>query len=76
MMLPELVNISEAKVHDSKGFERVVFPKDTIIIKDKGYWDFDVIKARINTKNTFVTRIKLKFLHIKCNNPLQENEFL
>ena len=58
MMLPNLVNITEAKLHDSKGFEEVVFPKDTIIIEDKGYWDFEVIKARIKAKNTFVTRIK------------------
>jgi len=58
MMLPTLVNISEANVHDSKGFEQVVFPKDTIIIEDKGYWDFDVIKARLKAQNTFVTRIK------------------
>jgi Transposase DDE domain/Domain of unknown function (DUF4372) len=47
MMLPNLVNISEAQVHDSKGFEQVVFPKGTIILEDKGYWDFSVIKARI-----------------------------
>lgn len=58
MMLPDLVNITEAKVHDSKGFEQVVFPKATIIIEDKGYWDFEVIKARIKANNTFVTRIK------------------
>ena len=58
MMLPNLVNISEAKVHDSKGFDQVVFPKGTIILEDKGYWDFDVIKARIKAENTFVTRIK------------------
>lgn len=58
MMLPNLVNISEAKIHDSKGFEHVVFPKDTIIIEDKGYWDFQVIKARLKAQNTFVTRIK------------------
>lgn len=58
IMLPELVNISEAKVHDSKGFDHVVFPKGTIIIEDKGYWDFGVIKARIQAKNIFVTRIK------------------
>ncbi len=58
MMLPELVNISEAKVHDSKGFEQVIFPKDTIIIEDKGYWDFEVIQSRIKAKNIFVTRIK------------------
>lgn len=58
MMLPDLVNITEAKVHDSKGFEQLVFPKGTIILEDKGYWDFDVIKARIKANNTFVTRIK------------------
>lgn len=58
MMLPNLVNISEAKVHDSKGFEQIVFPKGTIILEDKGYWDFSVIKARIKAENTFVTRIK------------------
>jgi hypothetical protein len=58
MMLPNLVCISEASVHDSKGFGEVVFPKGTIILEDKGYWDFSVIKARIKAENTFVTRIK------------------
>lgn len=58
LMLPNLVCIGEASVHDSKGFEQAVFAKDTIILEDKGYWDFDVIMARINAENTFVTRIK------------------
>lgn len=58
MMLPNLVCISEAAVHDSKGFEQVVFAKGTIIIEDKGYWDFGVIRDRIKADNTFVTRIK------------------
>ena len=58
MMLPNLVCIKEASVHDSKGFEEVVFPKGTIILEDKGYWDFSVIKARIKAENIFVTRIK------------------
>lgn len=58
LMLPNLVCIGEAQVHDSKGFEQVVFAKDTIIIEDKGYWDYDVIKARIKAQNVFVTRIK------------------
>ena len=58
MMLPTLVNISEAKIHDIKGFEQVIFPKGTIIIEDKGYWDFKVIKDRILAENVFVTRIK------------------
>jgi len=58
MMLPNLVNITEATVHDSKGFEQVVFEKGTVIIEDKGYWDFGVIRDRIKAENTFVTRIK------------------
>ncbi len=58
MMLPNLVNISEAAVHDRKGFEEVVFPKGTIIVEDKGYWDFSIIKSRIKANNDFVTRIK------------------
>lgn len=58
IMLPTLVNISEAKVSDHKGFEQVVFPKGAIIIEDKGYWDFEVMFARIKADNFFVTRIK------------------
>lgn len=58
MMMPNLVNIGEAATHDSKGFEQSVFPKDTIIIEDKGYWDFSVINDRIKADNDFVTRIK------------------
>ncbi len=57
-MLSSLVCIGEAQVNDSRGFEQVVFPKDTVILEDKGYWDFDVINARIKAQNTFVTRIK------------------
>ena len=58
MMLPNLVCIGEAKTSDSKGFEQVVFSKGTIIIEDKGYWDFSVMNARIKAFNVFVTRIK------------------
>lgn len=58
MMMPDLINISEAAVHDRKGFESVVFPKDTIIVEDKGYWDFKIIKARVLAENNIVTRIK------------------
>ena len=58
LMLPNLVNITEASTHDKKGFKQVIFPKGTIIIEDKGYWDFEVMKERIEAGNIFVTRIK------------------
>jgi|SRR6056297_132 len=58
MMMPNLVNIGEAATHDRNGFEQTVFQKNTIIIEDKGYWDFGIMKARIKAENDFVTRIK------------------
>ncbi len=57
-MLPDVVNISEAKKHDRHGFEQLVFPKNTIIVEDRGYFDFTLMLNRITAINTFVTRIK------------------
>jgi len=58
MMIPDMVNISEAKTHDSKGLAQMVFPKDTIIVEDRAYFDFSLMQQRIAAQNTFVTRIK------------------
>jgi len=58
LMIPDIVNISEARLHDSKGFESLVFPKDTIIVEDRAYFDFTLMLNRIKAKNVFVTRIK------------------
>jgi len=57
-MLPEIVNITEAKVSDRKGVLDFVFDKGTIIVEDRGYFDFTLFKARIANGNYFVTRIK------------------
>jgi len=58
MMIPEVVNISEAKVHDRYGLEQLIFPKDTIIVEDRAYFDFALMLNRIKAENVFVTRIK------------------
>jgi IS4 transposase len=58
LMIPDIVNITEAKLHDSKGFESLVFPKDTIIVEDRAYFDFTLMLSRIKAKNVFVTRLK------------------
>ncbi len=58
LMLPEVVNITEAKVHDRYGFEQLIFPKETIIVEDRGYFDFRLMLSRIAAGNVFVTRIK------------------
>ena len=58
LMIPEVVNISEAKIHDRYGFEQLIFPKDTIIVEDRAYFDYELMHNRIRAGNVFVTRIK------------------
>ena len=58
LMIPDIVNISVAKLHDRYGFEQQIFPKDTIIVEDRGYFDFTLMLNRIKAENIFVTRIK------------------
>jgi len=66
LMLPEMVNITQAKVHDRYGLNQLVFAKDTIIVEDRAYFDFDLMVSRIRAGNIFVTRIKTNtvFEHI------------
>ena len=58
LMIPDVVNITEAKVHDRYGLEQLIFPKDTIIVEDRAYFDFTLMLNRIKAENIFVTRIK------------------
>lgn len=58
MMIPDMINITEAKVHDRHGLDQLIFPKDTIIVEDRGYFDFTLMLNRIKSDNVFVTRIK------------------
>lgn len=64
MMLPDFINITDGKVHDSKGFaDNIIFPKGTIIVEDRGYFDFELFKNRISAENIFVTRIKVNTVY-------------
>ena len=58
MMIPDVVNITEAKLHDRYGLKQLVFVKDTIVVEDRAYFDFDLMLQRIKAENVFVTRIK------------------
>jgi hypothetical protein len=50
-MLPDMINITEAKEHDRHGLAQLVFPKNTIINEDRAYFDFQLIINRINAEN-------------------------
>lgn len=58
MMIPDMINITEAKVHDSKGLEQSVFRKGTVVVEDRAYFDFSLMLQRIMAENVFITRIK------------------
>jgi uncharacterized protein (UPF0248 family) len=57
-MLPEMVNITEAGLSDRRGADNFRYEADTIVVDDRGYFDFKLFMQRITDKNHFVTRIK------------------
>ena len=62
-MIPDIVNISEAKISDRRGVDDFRYQKDTIIVDDRGYFDIKLFKIRIEDENHFVTRIKDNILY-------------
>jgi len=57
-MIPEMVNLTPAKVSDRRGADNFRYPKDTIVVDDRGYFDVGLFATRIDDENHFVTRIK------------------
>jgi hypothetical protein len=56
--LPGIINITEANLHDSKGLLTQVFSKGTIIVEDRAYFYFDLIKQRCAAKNDLLQGLK------------------
>ncbi len=57
-MLPEMVCITEAGVSDRRGADNFRYEAGTIVVDDRGYFDFKLFMQRIADNNIFVTRIK------------------
>ena len=38
-MIPDIINITEAKLSDRRGVDDFRYPKDTIVVDDRGYYD-------------------------------------
>lgn len=62
-LLPDIINISEAKLSDRRGVDNFRYPKDTIVVDDRGYYDFKLFVQRIDDFNIFVTRMKTNTLY-------------
>ena len=63
LQIPDLINITQAKTHDRYGIGQLVFPKGTIVVEDRAYFDFTLMLHRIQADNIFVTRIKTNTLY-------------
>lgn len=78
-MIPDIVNISEAKISDKHGVDYFRYQKDTIIVNDRGYFDVKLFKTRIEDENHFVTRIKDNILYEsipECDLPDDKDEHI
>ncbi len=40
-----------------------IYPKDTIVVEDRAYFDFELMLNRIKAENVFVTKIKANTLY-------------
>ena len=76
-MIPDIVNISDAKLSDRRGVDDFRYEKDTIIVDDRGYFDTKLFRIRIEDENHFVTRIKSNILYesIRENDLPDEKDF-
>jgi len=61
--LQDYINITDAKLHDSKGLISQIFPKGIIVVEDRAYFDFELFKKRNDARNIFVTRLKSIILY-------------
>lgn len=45
-------------MHNRYGVSQLISPKNTIIIEDRAYFGFTLMRSQIEAKNIFVTQIK------------------
>lgn len=57
-MIPQMINLSPANVSDRRGADNFRYPSGTIIVDDRGYFDFSLFATRIDDGNHFVNRMK------------------
>jgi hypothetical protein len=56
--IPEMVFISEGKMHDRKGLDHLTIEQGSIVVDDRGYYDYALFASLIKKDVIFVTRIK------------------
>lgn len=74
--LPVVVHISEGKMHDKKGIAHLAIQDGSVLIDDRGYYDFNAFVDYIERDITFVTRIKSNadFKEIKADELSEEDQ--
>lgn len=57
-MLPEYLHISDGKTHDVKAVDHFNLPSGCVVVCDRAYLDFSLLKSWTADKVRFVTRMK------------------
>jgi IS4 transposase len=61
--LPIYVNMTDGKVHETTGTKLLELPKDSVVVADRGYIDFDTFDKWNRAGNNFVVRLKAGIQH-------------
>ena len=72
--LPVYVNITDGKKHDVEIAKHINFPKNSVIVADRGYLDFEMLKGWDSSGINFVLRLRddVQYIDMK-ENPLPED---
>src|SRR5699024_12366993 len=57
-MIPDMINLTPARVSDRRGADNFRYRKDTIVVDDRGYCDVGLSATRIEDQAYVDTRIK------------------
>jgi len=73
--LPVYVNVTDGKVSDNKAAYNIILPKDSVVVADRGYVDFKLLRSWNNQSVNFVVRLKEYIKYISYGEkPLPEKK--
>jgi len=52
-MIPQMVNLTPAKVSDRRGADHFRYPAGTIVVDDRGYFDFSLFATRMKSNTVY-----------------------
>jgi len=75
--MPEYIHMTEGKVGDVTFARSLLLPKDSVVVADRGYYDFQLMKQWNKQKVRFVVRIRNDMVYkVIKENPTKDESIL